>query len=266
MSLLHVNNLKVTYNDVVLVLRGLSFQVPEGSVVALLGSNGAGKTTTLKALTGLLRYEDGEVEDGQMDFDGEPLRGLPPERIVELGLSLVPQGRRVFEDLSVEENLRIGGFRRPDQSEVRGECELFLGQFPRLRQKRHQPAGLLSGGEQQMLVLGRALLARPKLLLLDEPSLGLAPLHVAEAFRTLRHINRDLGTTILVVEQNAGSALAIAEYCYVMENGRIVIDGTSEELLANEDVQEFYLGMSDLDQRRRYDAVKAYRRRKRWLS
>ena len=266
MSLLGVNNLKVTYNDVVLVLRGLSFDVAEGAVVALLGSNGAGKTTTLRALTGLLRYEDGEIEGGTIEFAGEPIGGLPPEQIVDLGLSLVPQGRRVFEDLSVEENLRIGGFRRDDPSEVREECELFLNEFPRLREKRNQPAGLLSGGEQQMLVLGRALMARPKLLLLDEPSLGLAPLHVAEAFRTLRHINRDLGTTILVVEQNASSALAIAEYCYVIENGRIVIDGTSEELLANEDVQEFYLGMSDLDQRRRYDAVKAYRRRKRWLS
>ena len=264
--MLSVTNLKVTYNDVVLVLRGLSFTVPQGAIVALLGTNGAGKTTTMKALTGLLRYEDGEIEDGEIEFDGTRIDGLSPEQIVSAGVSLVPQGRRVFEELTVAENVRVGGFARSDQSRVREEAELFLSQFPRLATRRDVRAGLLSGGEQQMLVLGRALMAHPRLLLLDEPSLGLAPLPVAETFRALRRVNRDLGTTLLVVEQNAMAALKVSDYAYVMENGRIVMDGPSDELMENEDVREFYLGVGGAEERRRYDDVKAYRRRKRWLS
>lgn len=264
--MLTVNNLKVTYNDVVLVLRGLSFSVEVGSTVALLGTNGAGKTTTLKSITGLLRYEDGKIEDGQIEFDGNRIDDLMPEQVVDRGVSLVPQGRRVFEDLTVEENLRVGGFHRADQGRVKQEVQTFLSRFPRLGDRRNQRAGFLSGGEQQMLVVGRALMARPKLLLLDEPSLGLAPLPVAEVFRTLRIVNREIGTSILIVEQNAMAALTASDYGYVMENGRIVMDGPSDELIENEDVREFYLGVGNVDGRRRYDQVKAYRRRKRWLS
>ena len=264
-ALLELNSVEVLYDDVILVLRGLSLAVEEGHIVALLGSNGAGKTTTLKAVSGLLEVEDGEVSDGSIRFDGRDLHGLPPDRIVRAGIFQVLEGRHVFEHLTVHENLLAGAHTRTDRGGVPADLERVYGYFPRLRERRQQQAGYLSGGEQQMLALGRALMARPRLMLLDEPSLGLAPLLVKEIFGIIRRINEEEGTTILLVEQNARIALSIADYGYVMEGGRVVLEGSAEVLRENEDVREFYLGLGDVG-RRSYRDVKHYRRRKRWLS
>lgn len=265
MSFLALNNVEVLYDDVILVLRGLSLQVEEGRIAALLGSNGAGKSTVLKAVSGLLHVEDGAVTDGSIVFDGEEIQAWSADRIVRRGIFQVMEGRRVFEHLSVQDNLLAGGHTRPKGASLAEDIDRVCEYFPRLGERRRQLAGHLSGGEQQMLALGRALMARPRLMLLDEPSLGLAPLLVESIFETLARINREEGTTILLVEQNARVALAVADYGYVMEGGRVVLEGTAEELKANEDVKEFYLGLSEVG-RRSYRDVKHYRRRKRWLS
>jgi len=264
LDLLKVENLEVVYNDVVLVLKGLSLDVPRGKITALLGGNGAGKSTTLKAVSGLLHTEDGEVTDGKVVYDGEMINRWKPEKVVRSGIFQVMEGRRIFEDLSVEENLRCGGYTRPGRDFAKN-VDLVYEYFPRLKERRKQLAGYLSGGEQQMLAIGRALMARPRLLLLDEPSLGLAPLLVEEIFNIISRVNTEEGVTILLVEQNARAALNIAHKGYIMENGRVVLDGMADELLNNPDVQEFYLGMGHGGERRSYREVKHYRRRKRWL-
>jgi len=263
--LLVLNNVEVIYDHVILVLKGMSLVVPEGKIVALLGSNGAGKTTTLKAISGLLKSEKGQVTDGFIEFNGERISGLEPEIIVRKGIFQVMEGRRVFEHLSVEENLIAGAYTRRDRKNIRADIELVYGYFPRLRDLRHRTAGYLSGGEQQMLAIGRALMARPRLLLLDEPSLGLAPMLVEEIFGIIKTINEQESTTILLVEQNARAALSIAGHGYIMENGRVVMDGQAQALLSNPDVQEFYLGMGHGGEKKSYRDVKHYRRRKRWL-
>jgi branched-chain amino acid transport system ATP-binding protein len=264
MALLRVENVEVVYNDVVLVLKGLSLRAEEGRITALLGSNGAGKSTTLKAISGLLKTEDGEVTDGKILYKGKEIHHLTPEKVVKDGIFQVMEGRRIFEDLTVEENLRCGAFTRPRGELSRG-MDLVYGYFPRLAERRKQVAGYMSGGEQQMLAIGRALMARPRLLLLDEPSLGLAPLLVEEIFEIVGRVNREEGVTVLLVEQNARAALNIADYGYIMENGRIVMDAEASSLLDNPDVQEFYLGMSGAGEKKSYREVKHYRRRKRWL-
>jgi len=263
-DMLAVENLEVVYNDVVLTLKGLSLCAGQGRITALLGANGAGKSTTLKAISGLLAGEDGEITDGRIMFGGTAISRLPPEKIVRMGVFQVMEGRRVFEDMSVEDNLRCGGVTRPAR-EFRDSVERVYTYFPRLKERRQQLAGYMSGGEQQMLAIGRALMAKPRLLLLDEPSLGLAPLLVEEIFDIIRRVNRDEGVTILLVEQNARAALSVADVGFIMENGRIVLEGTCVELASNPDVQEFYLGMSHGGEKRRYRDVKHYRRRKRWL-
>jgi branched-chain amino acid transport system ATP-binding protein len=264
--MLSVNNIQVVYNDVIMVLKGISLEVPDGSVVALLGANGAGKTTTLKAISGILPYQNGEVEEGDISYDGRPITRLGPDAIVRLGISLVPEGRRVFDDLTVAENLRIGAHSRRDGSGAKHDFDMVMDLFPQLRKRAKQRSLLLSGGEQQMLAIGRALMARPKVLMLDEPSLGLAPLLVTEIFQILGRINREQGTSILLVEQNALIALNFATYGYIMENGKIVLDGTSEALMENEDVKEFYIGITEDLEKKSYADVKHYKRRKRWLS
>jgi len=260
---LTLKNIEVVYDDVILVLKGLSLTVPSGQIVALLGSNGAGKSTTLKAISGLLRSEEGEVTDGTIEFDGQRIEKLEPEQIVRRGIIQVMEGRRVFEDLTVDENLTMGGYIRRDRKGIKRDRSLVFDYFPRLRERRAQIAGYLSGGEQQMLAIGRALMARPKMILLDEPSLGLAPLLVQEIFRIIGKINAEEKATMLLVEQNANVALGIAHFGYIMENGRIVLDGDPAKLKSNEDVREFYLGGGE---KKSYRAVKSYRRRKRWLS
>jgi branched-chain amino acid transport system ATP-binding protein len=246
------------------VLRGLSLSVGEGQIVALLGSNGAGKSTTLKAIAGLLSSEHGEITQGKVLYRGKLINKANPAEIVRMGISLVMEGRRVFEHLTVQENLAAGGYTRKG-SEVGDDIDLVYDFFPRLKDRRTQLAGYLSGGEQQMLAIGRSVMSRPKLMLLDEPSLGLAPLLVAEIFERIRALNSDLGTTVLLVEQNARRALEVANHAYVMENGRIVLEGPAAELASNPDVQEFYLGLSESGTRKSYRDVKHYKRRKRWL-
>ena len=263
--LLRLNNVEVIYDKVILVLKGLSLEVPEGRIVALLGANGAGKSTTLKAISGLLKSEDGEVTDGSIEFHGRPIQRLDPADIVRLGIFQVMEGRRVFEHLTVEENLRAGAHTR-GRANLKDDLELVYRYFPRLLQRRQGSAGYLSGGEQQMLAIGRALMAKPKLVMLDEPSLGLSPLLVQEVFGIIRRINQEAGITILLVEQNARLALSVADYAYVMESGRIVLDGEPDRLRDNEDVKEFYLGLGEMGQRKSYRDVKHYKRRKRWLS
>jgi branched-chain amino acid transport system ATP-binding protein len=264
--MLKLNNIEVIYDQVILVLKGVSLEVPEGRIVALLGANGAGKSTTLKAISGLLRPERGEVTEGTIEFMGERLDRKAASEIVRLGIVQVMEGRRVFEHLTTEENLLTGAHTRTDSGALARDIDLVYAYFPRLAERRTLKAGYLSGGEQQMLAIGRALMARPKLMLLDEPSLGLAPLLVHEIFDIIGRLNRSERVTILLVEQNAVAALRIADEGYVMENGRIVLDGDVEMLRANEDVREFYLGLTEVGRRKSYRDVKHYRRRKRWLS
>jgi branched-chain amino acid transport system ATP-binding protein len=262
--MLRLNNIQVIYSDVILVLKGLSLEVAAGQIVALLGANGAGKTTTLKAISGLLKTEQGRVTDGSIELMGRRIDGLDPEDICRRGIVQVMEGRKVLETLTVEENLKIGAYTRRDPDGVQRDLKMIYDYFPVLVARRHQVAGYLSGGEQQMLVIGRALMARPKLLLLDEPSLGLAPLLVREIFDIIRKIHDEQGTTFLLVEQNAQLALRIADYGYIMENGRIVFDGPADTLRGNEDVREFYLGLSEAGRRKSFKDVKFYKRRKRW--
>ena len=261
--MLHLKNVEVIYDDVILVLKGLSLHVPEGKIVALLGSNGAGKSTTLKAISGLLHTEEGEVTDGTIEFLGQRIEGVAPEQIVRRGIFQVMEGRRVFEDLTVEENIVMGGYTRNDRAGLKRDTEMVYAYFPRLLERRKRLAGYLSGGEQQMLAISRALMARPRLILLDEPSLGLAPLLVKEIFGIVKRINDEEKTTFLLVEQNANLALSIAHLGYVMENGRIVLEGDAEKLRSNEGVKEFYMGGGA---GKSYKNLKFYKRRKRWLS
>ncbi len=264
--MLKLNNIEVVYDGVILVLKGVSLEVPEGRITALLGANGAGKTTTLKAVSGILRAERGEVSKGSIEFDGARIDRLAPHAVVRLGIVQVFEGRRVFEHLTVEENLVAGGHTVVDLAGIRRGIELVYSYFPQLRERRAQQAGYLSGGEQQMLAIGRGLMARPKLMMLDEPSLGLAPMLTAEIFRIVRALAEKERIAVLLVEQNAALALELADHGYVIENGRIVLEGSAEELRQNSDVKEFYLGLNDVGARKSYREVKRYRRRKRWLS
>jgi branched-chain amino acid transport system ATP-binding protein len=265
--MLNLNNLEVVYNDVVLVLRGISLSVPENSIVAFLGSNGAGKSTTLRAISGLLDYEDGEIKKGTIEFKGRAIHRMDAQEIVGLGITQVPEGRNVFAELTVDENIRVGAHTRRDgRAEIQRDYKMVLGYFPLLQGRLTLQAGFLSGGEQQMLAIARALMARPSLMMLDEPSLGLAPRLVAEIFEIIKRINREENVSILLVEQNALMALAVSEYGYIMENGKIVLDGPSNKLMENEDVKEFYLGVKEDKERKSFADVKHYKRRKRWLS
>ncbi|MCM2251880.1 MAG: ABC transporter ATP-binding protein [Ramlibacter sp.] len=263
---LEVNNIEVVYNKAVQALRGLSLAVPRGRIVALLGSNGAGKSTTLKAISGLLALEDGELENGTITFDGVSTASFAPQQLVRRGLSHVLEGRRIFEDLTVEENLVAATYALSGRSGARQDFDLVYGYFPVLRERRRAVAGYLSGGEQQMLAIGRALLAQPKLMLLDEPSLGLSPKLVEDIFTIIARINAERGVSMLLVEQNATLALAVAHAGYIMENGKIVIDGSAEKLAADPDVREFYLGVGGGGEARSFREIKHYKRRKRWLS
>jgi branched-chain amino acid transport system ATP-binding protein len=260
--LLTVANVEVAYDDVVLVLRGVSLVVPKGQIVTLLGPNGAGKSTTLKAISGLLRSENGEIIAGDIQFDGASIAHQAPDKTVRGGIFQVMEGRRIIGDMTVIENLRVGAFTRRD-NEVDADIERVFSYFPRLKE-RPGLAGYLSGGEQQMLAIGRAVMARPKMILLDEPSMGLAPLLVQEVFAIISKLNKELGITMLLVEQNANMALSVADYGYIMESGKIVLDGTRETLTSNEDVKEFYLGGGG-HQRKSFKNLKSFRRRKRWL-
>src|SRR6059036_2455761 len=254
--MLGFNNVEVIYDGVILVLKGVSLNVREGGITTLLGANGAGKTTTLKAVSGLLRSERGDVTKGSIEFSGERIDRLPPHAVV----------RRVFEHLTTEENVIAGAHIQKDRQRVAGGIERVYEYFPRLKERRSVQSGYLSGGEQQMLVIGRALMANPHVMLLDEPSLGLAPMLVEEIFGIVQQLNRQEKLTVLLVEQNAALALTIAEHGYVMENGRIVLDGTAAALTENADIKEFYLGLTEVGARRSYRDVKHYKRRKRWLS
>src|SRR5437762_1180627 len=260
--LLAVRNVEVVYDNVILVLRGLSLDVPKGEIVALLGANGAGKSTTLKAISGLLKTEEGEVTRGEIMFEGKRIDGIDPDQIVRRGIFQVMEGRRVIADMTTLENLRLGAFTRRDKDVAR-DLEMVLDYFPRLRE-RTGLAGYLSGGEQQMLAIGRALMARPKMILMDEPSMGLSPLLVKEVFAIIKDINRDLGVTILLVEQNARAALSVASHGYIREQGKVVLDGSADDLRDNEDVKEFYLGGAG-DQRKSFKNLKSFKRRNRWL-
>lgn len=261
-GLLTLNNVEVIYDDVILVLRGLSLSVPEGKVIALLGSNGAGKSTTLKAVSGLLPSERGEVTDGSVTFAGEDITKMDAAERVRRGMSLCMEGRHVFQHLTIAENLVAGAYTRKDSS---ADLDLVYEFFPKLADMRNRISGYLSGGEQQMLAIGRALMARPKLLMLDEPSLGLAPLLVQEIFGYIKRLNVEQGLTVLVIEQNARRALEIADHGFIMEQGRIVLEGPAAELSENPDVKEFYLGLGEEGGRKSYRDVKHYKRRKRWL-
>jgi len=265
-AILKINSIEVKYHEVILVLKGVSIQVPKGGIVALLGANGAGKSTTLKAISGLLKHEDGEVTDGSIEFMGERIDRLAAEKIAKKGIVQVIEGRRVFEHLTVEQNLKVGAHLRRDGKSVKEGLEMVYNYFPRLREKRSEVAGFVSGGEQQMTVVGRALMANPKLILLDEPSMGLAPLLIHEIFNIVTRLNREENISILLVEQNAKLALSVAPYAYVMENGRIVMDDTAEKLRENPDIKDFYLGLTDVGGRKSFRDVKHYKRRKRWLT
>jgi branched-chain amino acid transport system ATP-binding protein len=262
--LLQLNNIGVVYSDVIQVLKGVSLVVRKGLIVSLLGANGAGKTTSLKAISGLLKTENGEVSEGTIHYEGRPIQNLFPETITRLGIIQVMEGRQPFKHLTVEENLRVGTATRWGKP-YRKDLDLVYSYFQPLVKFKHRLAGYCSGGELQMLVMGRALMAHPKLLLLDEPSLGLAPLLVNEIFRIVKKINEERGTTMILVEQNANMALQIAHYGYVMENGKIVLEGAAKSLSENPDVREFYLGTAASGAIKSYKDIKSYKRRKRWL-
>ena len=264
--MLTLNNIEVIYDSIILVLKGVYLHVPEGRIVALLGSNGAGKSTTLKAISGLLKSERGEVTRGSIDFQGTRIDRRDPSTIVKLGLAQVFEGRRVFEHLNARENLIAGAHTNRDWRQVRDDVDRVLTYFPRLGERITVQSGYLSGGEQQMLAIGRGLMSRPKLLMLDEPSLGLAPMLVEEIFEILTRLRDQENVTILLVEQNASLALSIADEGYVLENGKIVLQGAAAELGENADIKEFYLGLSEAGARKSFRDVKHYRRRKRWLS
>jgi branched-chain amino acid transport system ATP-binding protein len=265
LSVLILNNIEVMFDKVILILKGVSFEVPAQKIVTLLGANGAGKTTTLKAISGLLGPDRGEVTKGSIEFEGRRIDKLNSPQIVKLGIAQVLEGRKVFEHLNSEENLIAGAHTRSDSAAVRKDLEMVYDYFPNLKVRRKVRAGYLSGGEQQMMAVGRALMATPKLMLLDEPSLGLAPLLVEEIFKILTRLNKDQKVTLLLVEQNVSMALNIAQHGYIMENGRVVLDGDAKTLYDNEDVREFYLGLTEIG-KKSYRDVKHYKRRKRWLA
>ncbi|MBO6562454.1 MAG: ABC transporter ATP-binding protein [Nisaea sp.] len=263
--MLRVNNIEVIYDHVILVLKGVSLEVPRGGIVALLGGNGAGKTTTLKAISNLLKSERGEVTKGTIDFEGQAIQSMTPHQLVEKGVIQVMEGRHCFEHLTVEENLLTGAFTRGgDRVGIAQDLEMVYSYFPRLRERRSSLAGYTSGGEQQMVAIGRALMSRPKTILLDEPSMGLAPQLVEQIFEIVKKINEQEGVSILLAEQNTNVALRYAKYGYILESGRVVMEGDAEMLRSNEDVKEFYLGLSSSG-RKSFRDVKHYRRRKRWL-
>jgi len=264
--ILQVNNIEVIYNRVILVLKGVSLTIPEGGIVALLGANGAGKTTTLKAISNLLRAERGDVTKGTIEFAGERIDRLSPHDLVKRGVIQVMEGRHCFEHLTIEENLLTGAYTRGDgRTAVQQDLEKVYGYFPRLKERRTSQAGYTSGGEQQMCAIGRALMSRPKMILLDEPSMGLAPQLVEGIFETVKRLNEGEGVTFLLAEQNTNMALKYARYGYILESGRVVLDGDAKTLAENEDVKEFYLGLS-ASGRKSYREVKHYKRRKRWLA
>jgi branched-chain amino acid transport system ATP-binding protein len=266
MPLLEVNNIEVVYHDIIQVLRGVSLSVAEGSIVSLLGTNGAGKTTTLRAISGLLKPENGFVKAGHIRFRGVDVTNRLGTEVVRHGAVMVPEGRRVFKHLTVDENIRSGSITRKDGAAgVRRDMKLMYDHFPRLSRVTHRLAGYCSGGEQQMIAIARALMAAPRMLMLDEPSLGLAPLLVMEIFDRIRDINQELKTTILVVEQNAKVALEISQYAYIMESGKVVMEGQAAELKQNPDVKEFYMGITRGGGRKSFKEVKSYKRRKRWM-
>jgi branched-chain amino acid transport system ATP-binding protein len=264
--LLAVSNIEVIYDHVILVLKGVSLRVAEGGIVALLGANGAGKSTTLKAISGLLRTERGEVTKGSIELRGEAIHERDPAGVVQRGVVQVMEGRHVFSHLTVEDNLLAGGYTRRNGEALARDLDLVYTYFPRLTHRRGTRAGYISGGEQQMLAIGRALMAHPQLMLLDEPSMGLAPMLVAEIFEIVSRLNREEKVAVLLAEQNATVALRYAQHGYVMETGRIVLDGDAKTISENEDIREFYLGLTGVGQRKSYRDVKHYRRRKRWLS
>ncbi|GAB4356521.1 MAG: ABC transporter ATP-binding protein [Gammaproteobacteria bacterium] len=263
--ILRVNNIEVIYDHVILVLKGVSLEVPRGGIVALLGANGAGKTTTLKAIANLLRAERGEVTKGSIEFEGEEVQHMSPNELVRRGCILVMEGRHCFEHLTVEENLLTGAYtRKAGRQEIRNDLEMVYHYFPRLKERRRSQAGYTSGGEQQMVAIGRALMARPRMILLDEPSMGLAPQLVEEIFENVNRLNQQEGVSFLLAEQNTNAALRYASYGYILETGRVVMDGDAKTLAENEDVKEFYLGISG-EGKKSFRDVKHYRRRKRWL-
>jgi branched-chain amino acid transport system ATP-binding protein len=265
-SLLSVNNIEVIYNSVILVLKGVSLDVPTGGIVALLGANGAGKSTTLKAISNLLRAERGDVTKGAILFEGKEVQDLTPNELVQRGCIQVMEGRHCFGHLTIEENLMTGAFTRKDgKAAIMRDLDLVYGYFPKLKQRRASQAGYTSGGEQQMCAVGRALMSRPKMILLDEPSMGLAPQIVEEIFEIVKHLNEKEQVSFLLAEQNTNMALRYARYGYILENGRVVMDGDAKSLSENEDVKEFYLGISD-GRRKSFRDGKHYRRRKRWLA
>ncbi|HUF56623.1 MAG TPA: ABC transporter ATP-binding protein [Thermohalobaculum sp.] len=265
-ALLEVNNVEVIYNHVILVLKGVSLSVPKGGIIALLGGNGAGKTTTLKAISNLLHSERGEVTKGSILYRGEPVAERSPAALVKRGVIQVMEGRHCFEHLTIEENLMTGAYTRSDgAAKIRQDLDLVYSYFPRLKERRRSQAGYTSGGEQQMCAIGRALMSRPETILLDEPSMGLAPQLVEEIFAIVKSLNENEGVSILLAEQNTTVALRFAHYGYILESGRVVMDGPAKALLENPDVKEFYLGMSDTG-RKSFRDVRSYRRRKRWLS
>ncbi|HJX04173.1 MAG TPA: ABC transporter ATP-binding protein [Dehalococcoidia bacterium] len=263
--MLKVNNIEVVYMNVIQVLRGISLEVGEGKIVALLGANGSGKTTTLKAISGLLKTEGGSIRNGSIYFNDKQIDKYDPSSIASMGISQIMEGRRVLEHMSVEDNLLVGAYIRRDRAGVKQDMEMVFHYFPRLKDMRRRTSGYLSGGEQQMMVIGRALMASPKLMLLDEPSLGLAPLLVKEIYDIIFRINAERNMSMLLVEQNARAALGIAYYGYVMENGKIVMDGPAEKLRDNEDIREFYMGLSGTGSQKSYHDIKHYRKKKRWL-
>jgi len=264
--LLTVNNIEVIYDHVILVLKGVSLNVPQGGIVALLGANGAGKSTTLKAISNLLRAERGDVTKGSIEFDGERVDRMTPNDLVRRGVIQVMEGRHIFEHLTVEENLLTGAYTRRDgRAEIQKDLDMVYGYFPRLKERRRAQAGYTSGGEQQMCALGRALMSRPRMILLDEPSMGLAPQLVEGIFETVKRLNEEEGVSFLLAEQNTNMALKYAKYGYILENGRVVLDGEASALGQNEDVKEFYLGLSTSG-RKSYRETKHYKRRKRWLA
>ena len=263
-NLLEVNNIEVVYNHVILVLKGVSLNVKKGGITTLLGGNGAGKTTTLKSISNLLASERGEVTKGSISFNNQNVHQLDPSQLVKMGVIQVMEGRHCFEHLTVEENLLTGGYTRKSNKEVKNDLERVYEYFPRLKERRTSQAGYTSGGEQQMVAIGRALMANPSMILLDEPSMGLAPQLVKQIFEIVSQINKKEGVTILLAEQNTNMALQYAEYAYILENGRVVMEGTAKSMRDNEDVKEFYLGISG-EGRQSYRDFKQYRRRKRWL-
>lgn len=265
-NLLEVNNIEVIYNHVILVLKGVSLNVPKGGITALLGGNGAGKTTTLKAISGLLASERGDVTKGSIKYRSEAIQDADPAETVKRGVVQVMEGRHCFEHLTVEENLLTGAYTRSDGSAaIAADLEMVYEYFPRLRERRKSQAGYTSGGEQQMCAIGRALMSRPEMILLDEPSMGLAPQLVEQIFEIVKSVNENEGVTFLLAEQNTNVALRFAHYGYILESGRVVMDGPAADLRENKDVKEFYLGMSD-EGRKSFRDVRSYRRRKRWLS